>query len=98
MNLDWLLAPQYLSWLWQGFLLTLWLSACAGLAATLLGFLLAAMRQRPAPVALAGGGLQFAISQYAAAGTAVFLVFRRGADPACRRHAVAEHLAPHRPA
>ena len=44
MNLDWLLAPQYLSWLWHGFLLTLWLSACAGLAATLLGFVLAAMR------------------------------------------------------
>ncbi|GAA3598785.1 amino acid ABC transporter permease [Gibbsiella greigii] len=41
---DWLLAPQYLSWLWQGFLLTLWLSAWAGLAATLLGFILAAMR------------------------------------------------------
>ena len=35
---------QYLSWLWHGFLLTLWLSACAGLAATLLGFVLAAMR------------------------------------------------------
>ncbi|HFD2063422.1 TPA: ABC transporter permease subunit [Serratia marcescens] len=44
MNLDWLLAPQYLNWLWHGFLLTLWLSACAGLAATLLGFVLAAMR------------------------------------------------------
>lgn len=43
-ELDWLLAPQYLSWLWHGFLLTLWLSACAGLAATLLGFVLAAMR------------------------------------------------------
>ncbi|CAI1175717.1 TPA: amino acid ABC transporter permease [Serratia liquefaciens] len=41
---DWLLAPQYLSWLWEGFLLTLWLSACASLAATLLGFLLTAMR------------------------------------------------------
>jgi len=41
---DWLLAPQYLSWLWHGFLMTLWLSACAGLAATLLGFALAAMR------------------------------------------------------
>ncbi|MGW1443581.1 amino acid ABC transporter permease [Serratia rhizosphaerae] len=41
---DWLLAPQYLHWLWQGFLLTLWLSACAGTAATLLGFLLAALR------------------------------------------------------
>ncbi|MCE9941946.1 ABC transporter permease subunit, partial [Serratia liquefaciens] len=41
---DWLLTPQYLSWLWDGFLLTLWLSACASLAATLLGFLLTAMR------------------------------------------------------
>lgn len=40
----WLLAPQYLSWLWQGFLMTLWLSACAGLAATVLGLGLAAMR------------------------------------------------------
>ncbi len=44
MNLDWLLAPEYLNWLWHGFLLTLWLSACAGVAATLLGFVLAAMR------------------------------------------------------
>lgn len=44
MTLDWLLAPQYLSWLWQGFLLTLWLSVCTGLAATLLGLLLAGMR------------------------------------------------------
>lgn len=44
MTLDWLLAPQYLSWLWQGFLLTLWLSICAGLAATLSGLLLAGMR------------------------------------------------------
>jgi His/Glu/Gln/Arg/opine family amino acid ABC transporter permease subunit len=34
MNLDWLLAPQYLGWLWDGFLLTLWLSACAGLILT----------------------------------------------------------------
>ncbi|TQD66124.1 amino acid ABC transporter permease, partial [Yersinia pestis] len=38
---DWLLAPQYLGWLWDGFLLTLWISACTVVAATLLGFLLA---------------------------------------------------------
>lgn len=40
----WLLAPQYLSWLWHGFLLTLWLSFCTILFATLLGFFLAAAR------------------------------------------------------
>jgi len=41
---DLVLAPQYLGWLWQGFLLTLWLSACAVLSGTLLGFLLAGAR------------------------------------------------------
>ncbi len=41
---DWLLAPQYLGWLWHGFLLTLWISACTVVASTLLGFLLAAAR------------------------------------------------------
>lgn len=41
---DWLLAPQYLGWLWDGFLLTLWISACTVVASTLLGFLLAAAR------------------------------------------------------
>ncbi len=41
---DWLLQPQYLSWLWSGFLLTLWISLCTVIAATLLGFLLAAAR------------------------------------------------------
>ncbi|QHB34528.1 amino acid ABC transporter permease [Yersinia canariae] len=41
---DWLLAPQYLGWLWNGFLLTLWISACTVVASTLLGFLLAAAR------------------------------------------------------
>ncbi|WP_445495842.1 amino acid ABC transporter permease [Photorhabdus sp. SF281] len=38
------LAPQYLAWLWQGFLMTLWISACTVAASTLLGFLLAAAR------------------------------------------------------
>jgi len=41
---DWLLAPQYLLWLWDGFLLTLWLSSCTLVIATLLGFLLATAR------------------------------------------------------
>ncbi|AWK15244.1 amino acid ABC transporter permease [Candidatus Fukatsuia symbiotica] len=41
---DWLLAPQYLLWLWDGFLLTLWISACTVAAATSLGFLLAVAR------------------------------------------------------
>ncbi|MCS3430711.1 amino acid ABC transporter permease [Klebsiella sp. BIGb0407] len=44
MNWDDLLSPMYLGWLWQGFLLTLALSACASIAATLLGFLVAGMR------------------------------------------------------
>ncbi|OCA54012.1 amino acid ABC transporter permease [Photorhabdus namnaonensis] len=39
-----LLAPQYLGWLWQGFLITLWISACTVVASTLLGFVLAAAR------------------------------------------------------
>ncbi|AYA41785.1 amino acid ABC transporter permease [Xenorhabdus nematophila] len=39
-----LLAPEYLQWLWQGFLLTLWLSACAIVSSTLLGFVIAAAR------------------------------------------------------
>ncbi|WP_434526644.1 amino acid ABC transporter permease [Photorhabdus asymbiotica] len=39
-----LLAPQYLEWLWQGFLITLWISFCTVVASTLLGFLLAAAR------------------------------------------------------
>ncbi|KVK99227.1 amino acid ABC transporter permease [Burkholderia territorii] len=38
------LAPKYLSWLWQGFLLTLGLAAAAALAATAGGLLLAVMR------------------------------------------------------
>lgn len=41
---EWLLAPQYLSWLWQGFLVTLWISFCTVILATLLGFLLASAR------------------------------------------------------
>lgn len=44
MNWDDVLSPMYLGWLWQGFLLTLVLSACASIAATLLGFLIAGMR------------------------------------------------------
>lgn len=40
----WLLAPNYLSWLWQGFLLTLWLSLCTIVLSTLLGMVLAAAR------------------------------------------------------
>ncbi|CAK9886579.1 MAG: putative glutamine ABC transporter permease protein GlnM [Candidatus Erwinia impunctatus] len=41
---DWLLAPHYLGWLWHGFLITLWLSACCAVAATLLGLALASSR------------------------------------------------------
>jgi polar amino acid transport system permease protein len=41
---NWLLAPKYLGWLWDGFLVTLWISACTIVTATLLGFLLAAGR------------------------------------------------------
>jgi len=37
---DWL-APKYLLWLWQGFGVTVGLALCAGVAATLGGFLLA---------------------------------------------------------
>ena len=44
MNWDDWLSPVYLGWLWQGFLLTLAISACTGIAATLLGFLVAGMR------------------------------------------------------
>ncbi|OKP03603.1 amino acid ABC transporter permease [Xenorhabdus eapokensis] len=39
-----LLAPEYLQWLWQGFLITLWLSACVITSSTLLGFVIAAVR------------------------------------------------------
>lgn len=38
------LAPKYLMWLWQGFLLTLGLSFAAAVAATLAGFALASAR------------------------------------------------------
>ncbi|PHP90113.1 amino acid ABC transporter permease [Burkholderia sp. AU18528] len=38
------LAPKYLSWLWQGFLLTLGLAAASAVAATVGGLLLAVMR------------------------------------------------------
>ncbi|MBX9445577.1 amino acid ABC transporter permease [Dickeya chrysanthemi] len=41
---DWLLAPQYLQWLWQGFLVTLGLAAVTVVLATLLGLILAAGR------------------------------------------------------
>ncbi|MFT8210501.1 MAG: amino acid ABC transporter permease [Symbiopectobacterium sp.] len=41
---NWLLAPHYLSWLWHGFLLTLWLSLCVIVLSTLLGMVLAAAR------------------------------------------------------
>lgn len=39
-----LLAPKYLHWMWQGFLLTLWLTALTVVFSTLLGMLLAAAR------------------------------------------------------
>lgn len=44
MNWDQWLSPLYLGWLWQGFLLTVEISFCASIAATLLGFCVAAMR------------------------------------------------------
>ncbi|PHM64728.1 amino acid ABC transporter permease [Xenorhabdus stockiae] len=39
-----LLASEYLQWLWQGFLITLWISACTIVFSTLLGFVIAAAR------------------------------------------------------
>lgn len=39
------LAPHYLVWLWQGFLVTLGISLCAILLSTFLGLLLAALRE-----------------------------------------------------
>jgi len=44
MNWDDWLSPVYLGWLWQGFLLTLMISVSTSVAATLLGFLVAGMR------------------------------------------------------
>ncbi|MEH0874217.1 amino acid ABC transporter permease [Pectobacterium cacticida] len=41
---SWLLAPQYLFWLWHGFLITLGISFSAIVLSTTLGFLLAAAR------------------------------------------------------
>ncbi|GKX57377.1 ABC transporter permease [Leminorella grimontii] len=41
---QWLMAPQYLGWLWDGFLLTLGLSAVSIVAATLLGAIVAGAR------------------------------------------------------
>nr|WP_113867148.1 amino acid ABC transporter permease [Brenneria salicis]NMN93361.1 polar amino acid transport system permease protein [Brenneria salicis ATCC 15712 = DSM 30166]RBP61666.1 amino acid ABC transporter membrane protein 1 (PAAT family) [Brenneria salicis ATCC 15712 = DSM 30166]RLM30448.1 amino acid ABC transporter permease [Brenneria salicis ATCC 15712 = DSM 30166] len=41
---QWLLAPHYLGWLWQGFLITLWISLCTIIFATFVGVLLAAAR------------------------------------------------------
>ncbi|WP_323118171.1 amino acid ABC transporter permease [Burkholderia alba] len=52
------LAPKYLMWLWQGFLLTLGLAAAAALAATLAGFALAIARHARA------GWLRRAASAY----------------------------------
>ncbi len=40
----WVLAPQYLEWLWSGFLITLVISVCAIFFSTLLGLALAALR------------------------------------------------------
>ncbi|MEH2922054.1 amino acid ABC transporter permease [Samsonia erythrinae] len=47
---SWLLAPQYLTWLWQGFLITLGISFCTIVLATALGFILAAARDSRMPV------------------------------------------------
>ncbi|GLY61119.1 ABC transporter permease [Pectobacterium carotovorum subsp. carotovorum] len=41
---SWLLAPQYLLWLWHGFLITLGISLSTIVLSTVLGFLLAAAR------------------------------------------------------
>lgn len=41
---SWLLAPQYLIWLWHGFLITLGISLSTIALSTVLGFLLAAAR------------------------------------------------------
>lgn len=39
-----LLAPEYLDWIWQGLLITIWISFCAIVASTLLGFVVVAAR------------------------------------------------------
>lgn len=39
-----LLAPEYLYWIWQGSLITIWISFCAIVASTLLGFVVVAAR------------------------------------------------------
>ncbi|MGK2946180.1 MAG: amino acid ABC transporter permease [Candidatus Malihini olakiniferum] len=41
---NWLLSSHYLSWLWHGFLLTLWLSLCIVVLSTLLGMVLVVAR------------------------------------------------------
>ncbi|WP_063654490.1 amino acid ABC transporter permease [Candidatus Arsenophonus triatominarum] len=39
-----LLAPEYLDWIWQGLLITIWISFCAIVVSTLLGFVVVAAR------------------------------------------------------
>lgn len=41
------LEPQYLAWLWQGFLLTLLISFCTIITSTILGLVVAALRDSP---------------------------------------------------
>ncbi|MFT4190432.1 MAG: amino acid ABC transporter permease [Comamonas sp.] len=50
------LAPKYLDWLFEGWLMTLWASLLVVLAATLLGVLLAAARESSRPVLLRASG------------------------------------------
>ena len=39
-----LLTSEYLDWIWQGLLITVWISFCAIVVSTLLGFIIAAIR------------------------------------------------------
>jgi len=57
-----LLGPHYLKWLFDGFLLTLALSAVVCLVATGLGFLVCLASGQLAPGVLAGTGLPGVVS------------------------------------
>lgn len=39
-----LLAPEYLYWIWQGLVITIWISFCAIVFSSLLGFVVVAAR------------------------------------------------------
>ena len=88
-----LLAPQYLRWLLDGFLLTLGLALLSCLLATLIGAPGHRPAVAPAPAVLAGARLPGAVPQYPAAGAAVLLVLRRSRAAAGGAGELAEHAA-----